>query len=130
MKAKARDGHATIITRVTPPYIFLLWNYVFLHAPYFRAIVLAPSLHRESTDSVIDRHTILVVCSTFPQISGDEDVFTYNITNLSPETNYSVQVCQTVLYPCGTCTVNFFTPAARGNHMLCLLIYYRELIFV
>ena len=27
MKAKVKDGHATIITCVTPPYIFLLWGY-------------------------------------------------------------------------------------------------------
>ena len=36
------------------------------------------------------------------------------ITDLTPETVYDVQVCQPELNTCGSCEVEFTTPAAEG----------------
>ena len=44
-------------------------------------------------------------------------MFTRVITDLTPETNYSVQVCQEVLDTCGNCMVNFRTLAAQGKYV-------------
>ena len=49
-----------------------------------------------------------------PQISGQEATFTYEITDLIPETNYIVQVCQPDLGVCGNCQIPFETQAAEG----------------
>ena len=40
------------------------------------------------------------------------------ISDLTPETEYGVQVCQPELGVCGNCEVTFSTPAAQGTYIL------------
>lgn len=45
------------------------------------------------------------------------------ISDLTPETEYGVQVCQPELGVCGNCEVTFSTPAAQGTYIYYIYIY-------
>ena len=52
------------------------------------------------------------------------------ISDLTPETEYGVQVCQPELGVCGNCEVTFSTPAAQGTYILhCTYIQYVHTIY-